>query len=262
MGIFDGYLLCSDWDGTIHTRGEGFHKDDLQAISYFVNNGGEFTICSGRYLPYLENFFDCVRPSTYVITLNGAIIVHPDTREVLYEGFIDGDTLPVIDELFEFDFYSLMIYFEGAQCGEVFSKEEYLNAKVAIRSRRIYKCVLIGRNSETVINARASIDTNKLKGHALVRSWPEGLELINLDNEKGAAVKRLKSKLGAHTLITVGDYENDISMLQTADIGYAMGDAIETVKSVADRITLPSMQGAIAKIIQDLEEEIRNSATN
>ncbi len=259
MGIFDGILLCSDWDGTLHTK-EGFNEKDLKAIRYFKDNGGTFTICSGRYLPYLGSFFDVICPNTYVITLNGAIIIEPKTEAVAYEGFLGEGALTILDKLLEADFSSLMIYFENAESGQAFTKEEYKTARKTIQDRRIYKCILVGNDISVVRRAKDSLKGVDLMGHTVVSSWPESLELISERNTKGAAVIRLKKLLGARVLVTVGDYENDVSMLKAADIGYAMGDAVKGAKMAADRITLPSGEGAIAKIISDLEAEFSKSA--
>ena len=53
--------------------------------------------------------------------------------------------------------------------------------------------------------------------------------------------------------IAVGDNENDISMIKQAKIGVAVGNALDTVKAVADVITVTNNDHAIAKIIHDIE---------
>ena len=54
----------------------------------------------------------------------------------------------------------------------------------------------------------------------------------------------------------VGDYENDVSMLEMADIGYAVSNATELCLKAADRITVSNNENAIAVIIRELEEEL------
>ena len=49
------------------------------------------------------------------------------------------------------------------------------------------------------------------------------------------------------------DYENDIELLRAADIGYAVGDAQDSVKAVADRITVPCAEHALTKIIDEIK---------
>ena len=53
MGIFDGVLIASDWDGTLF-NGEKVPCKNIEAIKYFIENGGHFTVSSGRQYSYIE----------------------------------------------------------------------------------------------------------------------------------------------------------------------------------------------------------------
>lgn len=53
MGIFDGYLLVSDMDGTLLNSNGKLSEENKKAIEYFVDNGGQFTLATGRMLPYI-----------------------------------------------------------------------------------------------------------------------------------------------------------------------------------------------------------------
>jgi HAD superfamily hydrolase (TIGR01484 family) len=48
IGKFDGYLLVSDLDGTLLNRASRVPASNARAISYFVKNGGKFSIATGR----------------------------------------------------------------------------------------------------------------------------------------------------------------------------------------------------------------------
>lgn len=255
MGKFDGILICSDWDGTLHTK-QGFNQEDIKAINYFMENGGSFTICSGRYLPYLTQFFDQISPNTYVITLNGAIIIHPTTKDIIYKGFLDESARDILDILVKRPFSSIMLYFDGQESGTAYTIEEYGNVHDRMQIASAHKAILIANDTDTIRDAKSDLVGVDLMGHTAVSSWPYSIEIIKNENAKGEAIKRLKRYLGAKLLVAVGDYENDLSMIEAADIGYAMGDAVEALISVADRITLPSGEGAIAKIIADIEADI------
>ena len=54
MGKFDGILLCSDFDQTMGIGGV-VTPDNCKAIEYFQQNGGLFTIISGRNPLFLKN---------------------------------------------------------------------------------------------------------------------------------------------------------------------------------------------------------------
>ena len=54
MGKFDGILLCSDFDGTFASNGVPIEAN-MKAIKYFRENGGLFTLASGRNYEFLTH---------------------------------------------------------------------------------------------------------------------------------------------------------------------------------------------------------------
>ncbi|MBW3080378.1 HAD family hydrolase [Bifidobacterium saguinibicoloris] len=60
--------------------------------------------------------------------------------------------------------------------------------------------------------------------------------------DKGTALMKVSQRLGVplSDTIAIGDSDNDLEMIQTADIGVAMGNGTEAVKSVAD-MTAPNV---------------------
>ena len=56
--IFEGYLLVSDMDGTLLNSEKKISKENLNAIDYFVKEGGTFTVATGRMLQSVELFIE------------------------------------------------------------------------------------------------------------------------------------------------------------------------------------------------------------
>jgi hydroxymethylpyrimidine pyrophosphatase-like HAD family hydrolase len=85
-----------------------------------------------------------------------------------------------------------------------------------------------------------------------------GIEIQPAGTTKGDAIARLKELYGGrvHTVIAVGDYENDIDMIKKADIGYAVANAVPITKASADRLTVSAAESAIARIIDELGEAL------
>ena len=77
MGKFDGMLICSDFDGTLFI-GSQISDKTVEAIKYFQENGGRFTITSGRYPAFLGTHRHRVDANTYLIGLNGTIVSNYD----------------------------------------------------------------------------------------------------------------------------------------------------------------------------------------
>ena len=59
-------------------------------------------------------------------------------------------------------------------------------------------------------------------------------------------------ELRGKTFIAIGDYTNDIELLQNADVAVAVGNALPTVKAVADHVICTNDEHAIACLIREL----------
>ena len=258
MGKFDGILLVSDWDGTFFK--EKVFDENIKALRYFEDNGGAFSVCSGRYSDFLRAFKDEVPFNTYTICYNGAYIVDLNTNEILYQGFCDSHLFDIIDDVIEqkLEYKTINVYDDANSEPTAYTYDEYLEAKPELKSRNIYKVLL--RAESDLKGTEGAIAANKLNlyDYIAVRSWGLSLEFMKRENSKGAAVRRLADKLGSKLIVAVGDYENDIEMLKAADISYAVENAIDEVKRIADRQTVRVNESAIAHIIYDIEKDIDN----
>lgn len=258
MGVFDGILICSDWDGTL-CMGKSIPEENIEAIKYFQENGGTFTVSSGRYYPYIEAFADKIKPNTYLISLNGAYVIHPETRECLHEGIVSDSVFSFIDEFSNADvlFYGMTIYLLGCESGLSLTREEYLERRAELLGKGVYKVIFVTDTPEKAMYIRDRVNDSGSDELISVRSWHTGVEILGKSNTKGRAVRKVADAIGARLVVTVGDYENDISMLEAADIGYAVENAADSVKAAADRLTVSVEQGAIAAVIAELEEELQ-----
>ena len=259
MGKFDGILLATDWDGTFFS-GRLFDKN-IEALEYFEKNGGKFTVCSGRYADFLKKFVDEVPFNTYVTCYNGAYIADLKTDEVIYEGFCDERLFDILDEIVyqNLPYSSINVYDADSSEPTPYTFEEYHAEKQTLKDKKIYKVLLRADTTELNNIGKDYIDKMPLYDYIAVRSWDLSLEILKRENAKGAALRRLAKKLGARLTVAVGDYENDIDMIMAADVGYAVENATEALKQVADRFTCSVENSAIASVIYDVERDLDNN---
>ena len=57
MGIFDGILILSDFDGTFAGEGGRIIDRNISAIEYFRANGGHFSFSTGRLPSVMSRIF-------------------------------------------------------------------------------------------------------------------------------------------------------------------------------------------------------------
>lgn len=86
----------------------------------------------------------------------------------------------------------------------------------------------------------------------IVSSWDDNFEIMKKGSSKGEAVAQLAKyfNLKRDEVMCIGDSENDLSMIEYAGIGVAMGNAIDIVKQSAQYITLPNTESGVAKAIE------------
>lgn len=257
MGKFDGYLICSDIDGTFSVNTVSV-KENIEAAKYFTANGGRFTIATGRTAAYLRklDFFDCINAPACIC--NGSAVYDYEKDTVLrqvHEDFTLGGFLSVIGNRAK-SLEGLYVYYTPKtvqaqnMANKTFSQEELADFPI--------KIVCTFDDIKTADDFKAYCLSHPLFDNTYIsKSWNTGVEFNSKDGTKGAAVRFIKNHLeGIHTAIAIGDYENDIPMLEAADIAVSVGDAIPEVKKLSDIIVRDARDGAVAHLIEILEERL------
>ena len=72
MGIFSDVLLTADYDRTLTAPDSTIPERNLTAIRYFIDNGGVFTINTGRSVPMTKVFRDRVPVNAPLLLYNGS----------------------------------------------------------------------------------------------------------------------------------------------------------------------------------------------
>ena len=252
MGKFDGYLICTDLDGTF-AFGTEICGENAEYVKYFQENGGLFTVSTGRLTEYINEFKD-FKPNAPVITFNGAVIYDMEEEKILCM-----QALPeTVGEIIEFVVGKNYKNLNNIWLNGLGSTIEVSENKDVDFGDEYFKLVLTTDNAEF-----ASFLNKELKAKFgdrldIFLGWSLGVECLAKNTNKGWAVTKLKEILGdkVKKVICVGDSESDAFMLRCADIGYAVENASKEAKEAADRITIHYKDGAIAQIIKDLEKEL------
>ncbi len=254
MGRFDGILLMSDFDGTLSVRAGEVSRENCEAIEYFEREGGRFCVASGRDMSYVANITDRLNIKGYCISLNGTVIFDPVKREAVHKIPFDSDAMigfikKLAKECPDCDHMRLHTEKEHHN----FKVTEDFEAGIRAINEPFYKFVW-DTPAELSDKYFARIRELAENDFYISRSWVNILEILPAGASKGDAIGYLKKLYGGriHTVIAVGDYENDIDMIKKADIGYAVANAVPELAAVADRHTVDCREHAIAAIINEL----------
>jgi hypothetical protein len=100
--------------------------------------------------------------------------------------------------------------------------------------------------------AIARIPADVKEKYTVLKSAPYFLEILDKRVNKGTGVKALADTLGIQPkeIMTLGDQENDIAMIEYAGMGVAMENAIPAVKEVANFVTKSNLEDGVAYAIE------------
>lgn len=244
---YEGILLCSDFDGTLGWGGT-IPEVNINAIKDFCAKGGKFTISSGRGADFLLNAAAglCNAP---LICINGTQIYDTESEQVLWQSLLDDQALlPYQDSDIPQGKY-IEIVQAYAKSGPFLTFENVHFERY--ENLPILKVVTAYESVKDCINAQAQLSA-KYPAYQWCRSWPVGLEQISPEGGKGVCVNWLRNYLGVKTVIAIGDFENDATMLKAADITFAPLNADESIKAISQFTTVHAEEGALADLIAKL----------
>jgi len=284
MGVFTGYLIASDIDGTFVGKSGEISKN-AEAIKYFTENGGRFTFATGRLISHLreKGFLELINAPACLS--NGSVVYDYENEKAVSE-----EPLPytfseyiaaVRDYLFEGATFSAVMNIAASESDkEVASKEnaepptpelvvitgclEEIDRQIAesreIANARMLKIVVRHKAAEDAVSFRKAVKELPFFSETHIsRSWPIGVEFNSIKGTKGAALKIIKQALpDVHTAIGIGDYENDLTLLECADIGVAVEGAVPELLKIASFTVCAADDFAIACLIRRLEETIKS----
>jgi len=253
MGKFDGILLMSDFDGTLYCNGN-VSEENRRALEYFQSEGGLFAVSSGRPPRWLKKWKEFFTPNAYCAMMNGSLITDPDGKEFIFESPMESSGREIARKVFDVcPELRWLQFFSYDRILEITRKDQTDSIYVPDTVFKLVTLAPLEKSEEYVSTLKELFYPE----YIVFRSWITGIEVQNRGSGKGDAVCRMRELLGdkVHTVVAAGDFENDIDMLRNADIGYAVGNALPSVKAAADRVTVNCTDHAIAKIIEELENQ-------
>ena len=102
MTDYSRWAILSDLDGTLFDSTTKPQKDNMEAIRRFTENGGLFSVSTGRTPENAATFLDGVVLNAPGIYMNGSEIYDPLKREMVHASFMEMDLIrPFIGEVLE-----------------------------------------------------------------------------------------------------------------------------------------------------------------
>lgn len=262
MGKFDGYLLLSDIDGTLTDSKGKLPQSNADAIHYFQSEGGLFTVASGRFPDFIDGFSSSVKPNTHIIGINGTVIYDWQNKKDLVCHTLDEEFISLVYDIIETRPELDSVYISHRFDNIYIPREKFaVLDKILEENKYTWYRAMFCQSPDKTARVHDWLIEKYGDRYSVNCSWNSGIEVHSKDSGKGAMLEELSRivfpKGEKKLTVAVGDYENDVSMLLSADIGYAVANGIECAKKAADRLTVSNNEGAIAAVIEELEAEMK-----
>ena len=284
MGIFDDVLLTVDYDRTLTANDSTIPQRNLEAIRYFIDNGGIFTVNTGRSVPMTKVFRDIVPVNAPLLLYNGSAAYDLEKGELSFCHAIDLDMWETVRECMEL-FPDMTVEVQATDAHYRFTENpawdafsDHQNcargfAQPGDDLGTFLKFTLYGEIRDVTVadlfegsdEERARMDEveamlNQRFGHRceVFRAATRIIDIHAKGVSKIRSARELQQRLGRKILVCVGDAHNDIPMLEGADFAFVPADA--TLKDDFPNVCNCG-DGAVAEVIYEkIPEILKNRA--
>jgi hypothetical protein len=247
-------LFITDLDGTLLPNSKIISETDLNEISQYRKKGGLFSIATGRTIQSAKPYYKSLDIDIPVILYNGAVIYSPKDEKILYTRTLTADMKNIVMEVLEkFDFAGCEILKSDGVY--VVRNNEYEQEHINICRAEPVFCNIYDMECESWLKVLFAMPAEKSdevwnfvssleNSSDFIRSSDTFIELLPHNVSKGDALKKYSDITGINIsyIISAGDYDNDIEMLECADIGIAPANACKKALESADFISEKSCE--------------------
>ena len=277
MGKFDGVLLVSDYDDTLaDTAGAAAEnlprprvpRRNLERLGYFMENGGHFTVVTGRAWQIFRDLAADVPMNAPCGVGNGAGLIDPATGRFLYARFLPEDAPERLEEIrAAFPGLACELY-RSDHCSDALQPNEFARAHARRANYRFREIASFRETRPPLVKALFEEEgevLEQIRQFVLSRSWAAEyeiafsgqhlLEMTARGANQGEVTRVLAELLGISMdhVYAAGDHQNDLSMLSAAREGFAPASAIPAVLASGATVVCPCPQGALGDVVDLLD---------
>lgn len=245
-------LITIDIDDTLVNTAKQVTPRVKAALQEATAQGVKVVLTTGRPLPGVQEYLDELglnhQDDQYAITYNGGVVQTTNGEELGGKELAYSDYLRLREVADELGAYLQVetidaAYTSAKEINYWASRENFLIKMPLIikpvdemdPNDHYVKFMFIGDEAD-IDSWRDALPADVKEAYYIVKSTPQHLEFMHKDATKGSGLLTLAAKLGIDRSETMalGDQQNDVTMIEAAGLGVAMGNAVPEVKAVAD----------------------------
>lgn len=267
--MYSDILLTVDFDRTLTAVDGSIPQRNIEAIQYFIANGGRFTVNTGRSFVSFRPFLDTVPINAPLLLMNGSGCWENGEFSDLVP--LPMDVWPLVAQLQQ-KFPGTHLELQNLDKHYlIHPTEEYLAyyrrrnlpheaadpsihrgpfLKIGIYGETEHREAVSDDQKTAALFDRIEAYLRRQLGDELVvlRATPQIINIHSRKASKLTAARALQKKLGRKILVCMGDEGNDVPMLRGADYAFCPGDS--AVAADFPNVC-PCSHGAVADVIYE-----------
>lgn len=259
-------LLALDLDGTLTNSNKEITPRTYDALMDAQRRGVKVVLASGRPVYGMEHLAQQLHMEEYggyVLAFNGGKLIDWQTKEVIMEQKLPDELVArIYHSAVDADLAVLTYRGKTIVTNKAFDRHvmhnAYINRLPLIELHDflneieypVNKCLIVGEPERlAVLEKKMQAEYGDTMG--IYRSQPFFLECVPPGIDKAHALDVLCRERGIKNeeIIACGDAWNDLSMIEFAGLGVAMGNAVDDLKAQADYVTASNEEDGVAEVI-------------
>ena len=268
-------LIATDCDGTILNSKGYLPKEIINTFKVLHNKGIHILLATGRNDILAKDYLDELDIDCPVAGCNGATLLNFYTNKHYFTKSMDKNSLDKIFNMCKDGNIGVKMFatdtcytndrtlYEGGI--NLITTKYTRKMKYSINYQlvknmhdvsgldNVVKAVVIEQDIPKLLKIRDSINANIPSVKAVQSNW-NCIDINSKSVSKGNAILEYAKIIGVKPdeIIAFGDSENDISMLKTAGLGIAVGNADDCVKSSANKVIDTNDNFGVAKFLREI----------
>ncbi|WON76026.1 pyridoxal phosphatase [Serratia sp. UGAL515B_01] len=272
-------VIALDLDGTLLDNQKQILPQSLTALVKARAAGVKVVIVTGRHHVAIHPFYQALQIDTPAICCNGTYLYDFEQKKVLAADPLAKEQAKLVLQMLKQNNIHGLMYVDDAMLyqqtnGHVTRSLAWAETlplaqrpilqqvsslvQAADEAQSIWKFATSHADIPALRDFAETVE--KELGLACEWSWHDQVDIAQTGNSKGKRLQQWVESQGLSMdqVVAFGDNYNDLSMLEAAGLGVAMGNADDAVKERADMVIADNQQPGIAEVIHS---RILNSYT-
>lgn len=257
--------IALDLDNTLLNSKKEISARNEQVLKRLHEQGIRVVLCTGRPInaiwPYIEQL-GLTAPHDYTITFNGGLVINNVSKDHLFElGMGKDDLQPLLDyvharqiplDVLDFERVYELTDHQGSIYRTVLKNIEFNDTASKDLPAITYSKAVMAIEPVTLNKIIADLPRDLTDHYHAVQSQPMIMEFLPRKLNKAVGLKALLDHFSENftNLMTFGDADNDLEMIEAAAKGVVMANGLPAVKAVADEVTDTNDNDGVAKFCE------------